>query len=56
LVTYLSGFIFFELGLLTFWLVLDFYTVMIAGWCFNSGYSLLGGPVLWLILFIMVLN
>jgi NADH-ubiquinone oxidoreductase chain 1 len=44
LVPYLSGFISFELGL--FFLActrLGVYTVIIAGWSSNSGYSLLGG-------------
>nr|YP_009350922.1 NADH dehydrogenase subunit 1 [Promirotermes pygmaeus]AQP28130.1 NADH dehydrogenase subunit 1 [Promirotermes pygmaeus] len=42
---YLSGFISFELGLLFFLACtsLGVYTVMIAGWSSNSGYSLLGG-------------
>nr|WMY24000.1 NADH dehydrogenase subunit 1 [Mimeutermes giffardii] len=45
LVPYLSGFISFELGLLFFLACtsLGVYTVMIAGWSSNSGYSLLGG-------------
>nr|AQP30480.1 NADH dehydrogenase subunit 1 [Nasutitermes sp. AUS97] len=45
LVPYLSGFISFELGLLFFLACtsLGVYTVMIAGWASNSGYSLLGG-------------
>ena len=45
LIPYLSGFIFFELGLLVFlaFTSLGVYTVMIAGWSSNSGYSLLGG-------------
>jgi NADH-ubiquinone oxidoreductase chain 1 len=45
LVPYLSGFISFELGLLLFLVCtrLGVYTVMIAGWSSNSGYSLLGG-------------
>jgi len=46
LVPYLSGFISFELGLFFFLacIKLGVYTVMIAGWSSNSGYSLLGGP------------
>nr|QZK21414.1 NADH dehydrogenase subunit 1 [Drepanotermes sp. ANIC 0159] len=45
LIPYLSGFISFELGLLFFLACtsLGVYTVMIAGWSSNSGYSLLGG-------------
>nr|AIY61632.1 NADH dehydrogenase subunit 1 [Nasutitermes takasagoensis] len=45
LVPYLSGFVSFELGLLFFLACtsLGVYTVMIAGWSSNSGYSLLGG-------------
>nr|YP_009351260.1 NADH dehydrogenase subunit 1 [Aciculitermes maymyoensis]AQP29057.1 NADH dehydrogenase subunit 1 [Aciculitermes maymyoensis] len=45
LVPYLSGFISFELGLLFFLACtsLGVYTIMIAGWSSNSGYSLLGG-------------
>nr|YP_009350493.1 NADH dehydrogenase subunit 1 [Orientotermes emersoni]AQP27191.1 NADH dehydrogenase subunit 1 [Orientotermes emersoni] len=45
LVPYLSGFISFDLGLLFFLACtsLGVYTVMIAGWSSNSGYSLLGG-------------
>nr|YP_009351403.1 NADH dehydrogenase subunit 1 [Inquilinitermes inquilinus]AQP29478.1 NADH dehydrogenase subunit 1 [Inquilinitermes inquilinus] len=45
LVPYLSGFISFELGLLFFLACtsLGVYTVMVAGWSSNSGYSLLGG-------------
>lgn len=45
MVPYLSGFISFELGLLFFLACtrLGVYTVMIAGWSSNSGYSLLGG-------------
>nr|QZK22064.1 NADH dehydrogenase subunit 1 [Amitermes sp. QLD_179] len=45
LMPYLSGFISFELGLLFFLACtsLGVYTVMIAGWSSNSGYSLLGG-------------
>jgi NADH-ubiquinone oxidoreductase chain 1 len=45
LVHYLSGFISFEFGLLFFLACtrLCLYTVMIAGWSSNSGYSLLGG-------------
>nr|AQP29551.1 NADH dehydrogenase subunit 1 [Angularitermes nasutissimus] len=45
LVPYLSGFFSFELGLLFFLACtsLGVYTVMIAGWSSNSGYSLLGG-------------
>nr|YP_009350675.1 NADH dehydrogenase subunit 1 [Amitermes meridionalis]AQP27588.1 NADH dehydrogenase subunit 1 [Amitermes meridionalis] len=45
LIPYLSGFISFELGLLFFLSCtsLGVYTVMIAGWSSNSGYSLLGG-------------
>jgi NADH-ubiquinone oxidoreductase chain 1 len=47
LVPYLSGFISFELGLLFFFFLactrLGVYTVIIAGWSSNSGYSLLGG-------------
>ena len=45
LVPYLSGFISFELGLLFFMTCtrLYVYTVIIAGWSSNSGYSLLGG-------------
>ena len=45
LIPYLSGFISFELGLLLFlaYTRLGVYTVMIAGWSSNSGYSLLGG-------------
>nr|AQP27154.1 NADH dehydrogenase subunit 1 [Termes rostratus] len=45
LVPYFSGFISFELGLLFFLACtsLGVYTVMIAGWSSNSGYSLLGG-------------
>nr|URH16909.1 NADH dehydrogenase subunit 1 [Nasutitermes gracilirostris] len=45
LVPYLSGFIAFELGMLFFLACtsLGVYTVMIAGWASNSGYSLLGG-------------
>ena len=45
LIPYLSGFVSFELGLLFFFLActrLGVYTVIIAGWCSNSGYSLLG--------------
>nr|QXT44257.1 NADH dehydrogenase subunit 1 [Alyscotermes sp. CIVT287] len=44
LIPYLSGFISFELGLLFFLACtsLGVYTVMIAGWSYNSGYSLLG--------------
>jgi len=45
LIPYLSGFISIELGLL-FWgacTSLGVYTVIIAGWSSNSGYSLLGG-------------
>nr|YP_009350935.1 NADH dehydrogenase subunit 1 [Furculitermes soyeri]AQP28143.1 NADH dehydrogenase subunit 1 [Furculitermes soyeri] len=44
LIPYLSGFISFELGLLFFLACtsLGVYTVMIAGWSSNSGYSLLG--------------
>jgi len=44
-IPYLSGFISFELGLLFFLACtrLGVYTVMIAGWSSNSGYSLLGG-------------
>nr|AQP28734.1 NADH dehydrogenase subunit 1 [Nasutitermes sp. 2 TB-2017] len=45
LIPYLSGFVSFELGLLFFLACtsLGVYTVMIAGWSSNSGYSLLGG-------------
>nr|AMX23105.1 NADH dehydrogenase subunit 1 [Reticulitermes sp. A TB-2016] len=45
LIPYLSGFISFELGLLFFLACtsLGVYTVMVAGWSSNSGYSLLGG-------------
>nr|QXT44010.1 NADH dehydrogenase subunit 1 [Astratotermes hilarus]QXT44023.1 NADH dehydrogenase subunit 1 [Astratotermes hilarus] len=45
LVPYLSGFVSFDLGLLFFLACtsLGVYTVMIAGWSSNSGYSLLGG-------------
>nr|AQP30113.1 NADH dehydrogenase subunit 1 [Microtermes sp. A TB-2017] len=45
LLPYLSGFVSFELGLLFFLACtsLGVYTVMIAGWSSNSGYSLLGG-------------
>nr|YP_009351130.1 NADH dehydrogenase subunit 1 [Cavitermes tuberosus]AQP28630.1 NADH dehydrogenase subunit 1 [Cavitermes tuberosus] len=45
LIPYLSGLISFELGLLFFLACtsLGVYTVMIAGWSSNSGYSLLGG-------------
>nr|AQP29692.1 NADH dehydrogenase subunit 1 [Coatitermes sp. 2 TB-2017] len=45
LIPYLSGFISFELGLLFFLACtsLGVYTIMIAGWSSNSGYSLLGG-------------
>lgn len=45
LIPYLSGFISFELGLLFFLACtrLGVYTVIIAGWSSNSGYSLLGG-------------
>nr|AQP29376.1 NADH dehydrogenase subunit 1 [Trinervitermes sp. IND2] len=45
LIPYLSGFISFDLGLLFFLACtsLGVYTVMIAGWSSNSGYSLLGG-------------
>nr|APU93547.1 NADH dehydrogenase subunit 1 [Sphaerotermes sp. A TB-2017] len=45
LMPYLSGFVSFELGLLFFLACtsLGVYTVMIAGWSSNSGYSLLGG-------------
>nr|AIY61957.1 NADH dehydrogenase subunit 1 [Caetetermes taquarussu] len=45
LIPYLSGYISFELGLLFFLACtsLGVYTVMIAGWSSNSGYSLLGG-------------
>nr|AQP28464.1 NADH dehydrogenase subunit 1 [Hirtitermes sp. A TB-2017] len=45
LIPYMSGFISFELGLLFFLACtsLGVYTVMIAGWSSNSGYSLLGG-------------
>ena len=41
----MSGFIYFELGLLFFLACtsLGVYTVVIAGWSSNSGYSLLGG-------------
>nr|QXT44127.1 NADH dehydrogenase subunit 1 [Heimitermes laticeps]QXT44166.1 NADH dehydrogenase subunit 1 [Heimitermes laticeps] len=44
LIPYLSGFISFELGMLFFLSCtsLGVYTVMIAGWSSNSGYSLLG--------------
>nr|WMY24299.1 NADH dehydrogenase subunit 1 [Gnathamitermes sp. n.] len=44
LIPYLSGFVSFELGLLFFLACtsLGVYTVMIAGWSSNSGYSLLG--------------
>jgi NADH-ubiquinone oxidoreductase chain 1 len=44
LIPYLSGFISFELGLLFFLACtrLGVYTVIIAGWSSNSGYSLLG--------------
>jgi NADH-ubiquinone oxidoreductase chain 1 len=43
--SYLSGFISFDLGLLFFlaFTRLGVYTVMIAGWSSNSGYTLLGG-------------
>ena len=56
LVPYLSCFISFELGF--FWACtrLGVYTVMIAGWSSNSGYSLLGGLALWLKLFLMKLD
>nr|YP_009255697.1 NADH dehydrogenase subunit 1 [Reticulitermes labralis]AND97131.1 NADH dehydrogenase subunit 1 [Reticulitermes labralis] len=45
LIPYLSGFVSFELGLLFFLACtsLGVYTVMVAGWSSNSGYSLLGG-------------
>nr|URH16696.1 NADH dehydrogenase subunit 1 [Cavitermes tuberosus] len=45
LIPYLSGLVSFELGLLFFLACtsLGVYTVMIAGWSSNSGYSLLGG-------------
>nr|WMY24032.1 NADH dehydrogenase subunit 1 [Nasutitermes sp. 1 MLW-2023a]WNL53795.1 NADH dehydrogenase subunit 1 [Nasutitermes sp. 1 MLW-2023a] len=45
LIPYLSGFVSFDLGLLFFLACtsLGVYTVMIAGWSSNSGYSLLGG-------------
>lgn len=45
LIPYLSGFISFDLGLLFFLACtsLGVYTVIIAGWSSNSGYSLLGG-------------
>nr|AQP30035.1 NADH dehydrogenase subunit 1 [Nasutitermes sp. COL2012L08] len=45
LIPYLSGFVSFELGLLFFLACtsLGVYTIMIAGWSSNSGYSLLGG-------------
>jgi NADH-ubiquinone oxidoreductase chain 1 len=46
LVPYLSGFISFELGLFFLFLActrLGVYTVVIAGWSSDSGYSLLGG-------------
>ena len=46
LVPYLSGFISFELGFCFFFLActrLGVYTVIIAGWSSNYGYSLLGG-------------
>jgi len=44
-IPYLSGFVSFELGLLFFLACtrLGVYTVIIAGWSSNSGYSLLGG-------------
>jgi NADH-ubiquinone oxidoreductase chain 1 len=45
LILYLSGFISFDLGLLFFLACtrLGVYTVIIAAWSSNSGYSLLGG-------------
>nr|YP_010352270.1 NADH dehydrogenase subunit 1 [Reticulitermes parvus]UOL50364.1 NADH dehydrogenase subunit 1 [Reticulitermes parvus] len=45
LIPYLSGFVSFELSLLFFLACtsLGVYTVMVAGWSSNSGYSLLGG-------------
>nr|AQP29387.1 NADH dehydrogenase subunit 1 [Cyrilliotermes sp. BRA012] len=45
LIPYMSGFVSFELGLLFFLACtsLGVYTIMIAGWSSNSGYSLLGG-------------
>nr|WMY24286.1 NADH dehydrogenase subunit 1 [Prorhinotermes molinoi] len=45
LIPYLSGLVSFELGLLFFLACtsLGVYTVMVAGWSSNSGYSLLGG-------------